>query len=193
LQPKIPLQVALDPIFNDQHDYLPLFYHYVHLCTSRFDSTEIYYSAYRVVAQSSGYGKTKLLLQLGKFLPVIPMCIRKLKDQGEPERTPTVDLFSSLKSELEIVAFLAGTMRTAALLYDDPMIEIQRDNTKSHIVPDDIYHRLTKRPLFGISSEAFSDSVTAHYCQIRDELKVLVPCPTHSLTLFRAASLKYPL
>ena len=168
----MPVQVPLDATFTDTQGYLPLFYEHVRDCTRLFWSTVDFYSAYGVLAQSSGYGKTRLIIELGKYLPVIPMCIRGAGENGEPVRSHTANLFSSLTTELEMVAFIAAYIRSAALLYDAPLFKLQR-NTKSPVELGDIHHRLTMRSLFGDAGLEFSESVTVQYHKIRQELLVL--------------------
>ena len=172
LKVKVPVQVTLDATFTDAQGYLPLFYEYVRKCTRLFWSTADFYSAYGVLAQSSGYGKTRLIIELGKYLPVIPMCIRGAGENGEPARSHTANLFSSLTTELEMVAFIAAYLKSAALLYDAPLFKLQK-NTTTPVELGDIHHRLTMRSLFGNASLEFSDSVTVQYHKIRQELLVL--------------------
>ena len=78
---------------------------YINKCAQLFHSPEssssesstAYYSPYITMVQSSGYGKTALVLEIAKQIKSYYICLREASSSGEPKRTSAVansDYFS---------------------------------------------------------------------------------------------------
>ena len=61
-----------------------------HTPESSSESSKNYYSPYITIVQSSGYGKTALVLEIAKQIKSYYICLREAGSSGEPKRTSAV-------------------------------------------------------------------------------------------------------
>ena len=74
-------------------------------------NTTKYYAPYMAICQSSGYGKTKLMLEFSKDVYLFFTCLRGFKSSGDPPRSMITTVFLSLKSEADFAAYYCAFFR----------------------------------------------------------------------------------
>lgn len=93
---------------KDERGIVAEFIDYLKECSSKYNPNFIF-SPYIALVQSSGYGKTRLLMETGRCLPLLYICNRAAQARGYPPRTEKATNFllrenldeSELKARLE--------------------------------------------------------------------------------------------
>jgi hypothetical protein len=108
--------IYLPPIpsskYYDPGQQLKLLAIYVQNHVRNFSVTH-HYSPYGVIAQSSGYGKSKLVYELRHYFPTVYICLRE-SPTGSPSRSFIADHIETFKNVHDFVALFYGIFKTLA-------------------------------------------------------------------------------
>ncbi len=100
-----------DPLGNRS-----LFVLYIKQCYQEFSlqSRDMpkYYAPYTVLCQSSGYGKTRMVLEMHTEFYLVYICLRKTGSSGQPRRSRCADGIDGLKTRVQFSNFLAALFQT---------------------------------------------------------------------------------
>ena len=95
----------LDMPFQDSLHILDGVWGQITVSMDLFKHTTSYYAPYSVICQSSGYGKTKLMLELSSKTYLFFSCLRDVRATGDPQRSVIASTFLSLKTEADFAAY----------------------------------------------------------------------------------------
>ena len=95
----------LDSDFVDPSNVLKYYCSYIERCIELFKVQDEYYSRYTTLCQSSGYGKTRLSMEMSRKFFLVFMCLRNPNVQGFPNPSTIAEYFRKLKSVDDFLVF----------------------------------------------------------------------------------------
>ncbi|KAG9292749.1 hypothetical protein G9A89_002673 [Geosiphon pyriformis] len=114
-----------DSEYCDPHGVVKSFCEHVDKNMMQWDSKE-YYSPYCALIQASAFGKSRLMVEIGKFLPVSYVCLRKEYSNGYPPRCPIADILTG-KKKLNYTTELIADMGKVYVAYFCAVFDLIND------------------------------------------------------------------